>query len=356
MAREAPSAGHLNFESGWALGYWLNNAAQAWAAWHRGPGPSPGPELVCGLFRQLLAPLGAAGADLADLLAGLAALQNRTLVQDTFLAPDGRLQTLVGYLEGWDGMAEFQEAWQVAVVQPARVHPRDLPKHMEWYEGTLAPRLRSLEEQARPLAESCLALRSATDKRNHTGARELMTDACVGVELFHLRVRQVRGIYEAASGASLEEGLETSRASIDAGLALMSELDLSPQVAGWTGAPAPTSYPYGYLWPAATLFFWRRDHQIVARRVQEACYLNLYDPVEIGLPATFYKRGLKGLAWFLSGWMGYWPYIHTYAGCLSGPTESEPALEPVLLLQQQLWRRAQLPACKERFLCPRAAP
>jgi len=358
LASEAPSAGHLNFESGWSFGYWLNNAAQAWAAWHRGPGLME-PELssspagpVHSIFRQLLAPLGPLGSELADLLASLTALQNRTLVQDTFLAPDGRLQTLVGYLEGWEGMAELQEAWQIAVVQPARVHPRDVASHAKWYDATLAPRLRKLEEAARPLAATCRALRGAVVKR--AGAKELVTDVCVGVELFHLRVRQVCGIYAAAAGAAVEEGLETSRSSIAAGLALVAELNLSPQMTGWTGTPAPTSYPFGYLWSAANLFFWRRDHQIVARGVREACYLNLYDPVEIGLPASSYKGGLKRLARFLGAWMSFWPYLHSYSGCLSGPAGAEPELDPVLLEHKSL-HGSKATGCMERFLCPRVA-
>jgi len=123
-----------------------------------------------------------------------------------------------------------------------------------------------------------------------------------------------------------------SATAIREGLALIESLDLAPEWTQWTGISWPTSYPYGYLWPAATLFFWRRDHQIVARGIREACYLNLYDPVELGLPFSGYKSPLKGVARGLSSMFQWMPWIHTYAGCLSGP-QGEPVLDEVNTLK-----------------------
>mmetsp|Transcript_86070 Transcript_86070/g.242342 ORF Transcript_86070/g.242342 Transcript_86070/m.242342 type:complete len:783 (-) Transcript_86070:2-2350(-) len=327
LSREVPRAGHLNFESGWAFGYWINNAAQAFAAWSR----RNGEELIEErLFHSLLAPLGAPFDKVADVLFQLAALQNRTLVHDVFEGPEGYTpQTMMGYLQGWEGMAEAQEHFQVAVVMPPRVHPRDISKRGDWYIEALAPRLKALASAARPLARRCRALRAAHRGGDGGDAARaaLLKDACVGVELFSLRVEQVGGIYEAASGAagSPEGGLLRSAAAIREGLALIESLALAPEWTRWTGEAWPTAYPYGYLWPAASLFFWRRDHQIVAHGVSEACYLNLYDPVEIGLPFSRYKRFFQNLAHGLSKTLGWLPWFYHYAGCLTGPSAEPPA-------------------------------
>lgn len=329
LAKHAPNAGHLNFESGWAFGYWINNAAQALAAWHRGTDPATGQAMTSDtLFRLVLASLGKPGEDLAQIVAELATLQNRTLVHDIFVAPDGRGQTLISYLQGWEGMAEVQEALNFAVVQPSRVHPRDMPFHGEWYLSTLAPRLQALRTESHDLAERCRTLRSSLSNET-TSSRKLLQDACVGVELFALRVRQVDGIYLAATGAALEDGLEESAAAISAGLALIESLNLPQEWIAWTGQPVPTAYPYNYLWPAASLFFWRRDHQIVGRNVHLPCYLSLYDLVEVGLPDFLFKGALKTATSGLTKLGGWLPWFKRFAGCLSGPREEEPPLDPV---------------------------
>ena len=49
-----------------------------------------------------------------------------------------------------------------------------------------------------------------------------------------------------------------------------------------------------YLWPARTLFFWRRDLAIVERRVTDPCFGNLYDPAQVVVAGG--SRGLDTLA------------------------------------------------------------
>ena len=55
------------------------------------------------------------------------------------------------------------------------------------------------------------------------------------------------------------------------------------RIAGW-GHPNPTAYRYGYLWPARSLYFWKRDWLQVATGNYHPCLLNIIDPLEIALP------------------------------------------------------------------------
>jgi len=142
-------------------------------------------------------------------------------------------------------------------------------------------------------------------------------------------VAQVASVCAAASGAApADSGLAASAAAIELGHDLIAGLQLRPEWTQWTGEPLPTAYPFGYLWPAASLFFWRRDHQIVARGIREACYLNLFDLVELGVPYSEYKSTIKSLARALSAALSWLPWFRAYAGCLAGP-EAEPVLDPV---------------------------
>ena len=44
----------------------------------------------------------------------------------------------------------------------------------------------------------------------------------------------------------------------------------------------PTSYPYGYGWPAATLHFWEREEMIIRNRQGwNPFYMNIYNPLRI---------------------------------------------------------------------------
>jgi len=329
----APHAGHLNFESGWAFGYWINNAAQARATWTRGRHDDGAEYSAQTLFQEVLAPLGKRGRRLASILSNLTDFQNKYLVYEKFPDPNdpSKEQTLMGYLEGWDGMAEAQAHFQFAVVQPDRVHPRDISNHRQWFADYLAPQLKHLEMLTLTSAKSCKSLREEALAAKDPGYR-LLLDACVGVELFFWRVRQVRAIYSAAFNNDFTvRELARSESSIQHGLALIKMLDLPPEWSEWNGQAWPTAYPYGHLWPAASLFFWRRDHQIVQHSIVKPCYLNLYDPVEIGLPFSSWKAWYKQPAGWLGGFLSWAPWFSQWAECCSGPSADGPLLDAINL-------------------------
>eukprot|EP00928_Gymnodinium_smaydae_P087491 TRINITY_DN71748_c0_g1_i1.p1 TRINITY_DN71748_c0_g1~~TRINITY_DN71748_c0_g1_i1.p1 ORF type:complete len:740 (-),score=64.21 TRINITY_DN71748_c0_g1_i1:162-2381(-) len=322
LRHEMPSIGHLNFESGWPLGSWFNNAAQAAAAWS----VEQAPDFVS-FTAQILAPLPHAQS-LVQIVATLANIQNASLVFDRFVGKDGKTQTLLAYVQGDDGMNEAQDAWNIAVVQPKRTHPRDLDP--SWFESTLQPRFAALEASVRPLEEQCRAIRM----RLQTNASQdvLARDLCIGVELFSLRVRQAHAVYRAAAARARHsdpgEGLAQSHSAMIDATELLEQAQLDDAMTKWTGHAVPTAYPFGYLWPAKNLFYWRRDHQIVEHGIFDPCYLNLYDPIEVGMAdggewlwKIIAKYGKDALRWF--------PWLRKWAGCMSGPRTQPPPLDPL---------------------------
>eukprot|EP00928_Gymnodinium_smaydae_P087492 TRINITY_DN71748_c0_g1_i2.p1 TRINITY_DN71748_c0_g1~~TRINITY_DN71748_c0_g1_i2.p1 ORF type:complete len:128 (-),score=8.01 TRINITY_DN71748_c0_g1_i2:162-545(-) len=109
---------------------------------------------------------------------------------------------------------------------------------------------------------------------------------------------------------------------------LLEQAQLDDAMTKWTGHAVPTAYPFGYLWPAKNLFYWRRDHQIVEHGIFDPCYLNLYDPIEVGMAdggewlwKIIAKYGKDALRWF--------PWLRKWAGCMSGPRTQPPPLDPL---------------------------
>ena len=43
----------------------------------------------------------------------------------------------------------------------------------------------------------------------------------------------------------------------------------------------PTSYDYGYAWPAARLFFWHREEQMVMQGQMSPWFMNIYNPLKL---------------------------------------------------------------------------
>lgn len=43
----------------------------------------------------------------------------------------------------------------------------------------------------------------------------------------------------------------------------------------------PTSYPYGYLWPAANLHFWKREEAQVRDHIRNPFFMNIYNPLRL---------------------------------------------------------------------------
>eukprot|EP00930_Biecheleria_cincta_P041818 TRINITY_DN28729_c0_g1_i1.p1 TRINITY_DN28729_c0_g1~~TRINITY_DN28729_c0_g1_i1.p1 ORF type:complete len:253 (-),score=31.07 TRINITY_DN28729_c0_g1_i1:73-831(-) len=236
----------------------------------------------------------------------------------------------MAYMAGNEGMNEAQEAWNVVVVQPKRTHPREVDP--AWFKATLEPRLQRLIDATSPLASHCQALQEGFGADDDS--ENLVRDLCAGVQVFALRAQQVHGVYRAAVAHKsqdvtvFEDGLSRSQAAIVTAAKILGSLNLDVNATRWTGIASPTAYPFGYLWAANSLFFWRRDHQIVAHSVTDPCYLNLYDPIEVGL-AEGGADIWKYLAKYGKHIFDHMPWLRKWSGCMSGPKGDPPPLDPL---------------------------
>jgi hypothetical protein len=55
------------------------------------------------------------------------------------------------------------------------------------------------------------------------------------------------------------------------------ENDRYPEAQDFVPHDNPTSYQYGYLWPAASLHFWDREEQMIRQDDFSAFFMNIYD-------------------------------------------------------------------------------
>jgi hypothetical protein len=54
-----------------------------------------------------------------------------------------------------------------------------------------------------------------------------------------------------------------------------------PEAGVFARGPNPTSYQYGYGWPAASLWFWEREERQVAEGRRSPFFMSLYEPLRI---------------------------------------------------------------------------
>merc|ERR1711933_663579 len=49
----------------------------------------------------------------------------------------------------------------------------------------------------------------------------------------------------------------------------------------WGYGANPTAYGFGHSWPIHRLYYWRRDHAIVAERVMDPCYAPIVNVLDV---------------------------------------------------------------------------
>ncbi len=95
-----------------------------------------------------------------------------------------------------------------------------------------------------------------------------------------LRLGQALALREALSGSKASQ-LARSQELRQAASELLLPLKLNPlnypDASVFERHPNPTSYQYGYLWPAATLHFWRREEGMVAKDSYFPFQKNIYN-------------------------------------------------------------------------------
>lgn len=321
--------GQIIFSSGWEHGYWLNDLISARAAWDAQPEAKDDRAAMAALLDHQFAVYGDTAAPLRDLLLDAMDAQHRLLVLGEV---DGKkpenpdLRNGIAYLAGQDawsllggtiralGLSGYQ-------TQPDRIHFEALekdPQARAFYSRQVAPLLTEIVYDFSRLALRAEALAAKVSPE----LRPWQQEVAAGLRLNALRARMVHDLMEAAAARGLGQPGET-RARLDsardaletaeqlvAGQVAAYRAD-PDRIAGWN-IPNPTVYRYGYLWPARSLFFWKRDWLSVAQGNYHPCYLNIIDPLEVALPNPG-GDGRAGLARGLGPALGLGECLHPAA-------------------------------------------
>lgn len=312
--------GQILFSSGWENGYWLNDVLAGRAAWNTRADQDDAGALRAQL-QDTFAPYGPAAAELVELLQDTMEAQHRLLILgQTGAKPpaDVSLRNGIAYLAGQDTWSQLAGLIRSAGLSGYQTQPERLefealrhdPAALRLYRREIAPLLEAINVSFADLAHRADLLSAKVPAELQDWYAELRN----GLTLDHLRAELVYQLMEAAADKAL--GLrDSARARLKDGLNLLAEAEAvetdqvaqyradPARIAGW-GAPNPTAYRYGYLWPARELFFWKRDWLQVATDNYHPCLLNIIDPLEIALPnpAADARAGLARGLLPLLGW------------------------------------------------------
>lgn len=294
--------GQMLFSSGWENGYWLNDVLTARSSWNPGTEIADDRQYLEGLLQEQLAPYGPAAGELTELLLDTMDVQHKLLVLgQTGNQPgpkDVTLRTGIAYLAGqdtWSQLAGVIRGFGLSgyQTQPDRLEFETLrqdPSALKLYRAEIAPLLAAMNVQLGQLADRAQALAPKVPPYLAGWYAELRN----GLSFDRLRAELVYQLMEATADQALGQDASAKARLRDAlGILTQAEALAAAQtklysanperIAGW-GAPNPTAYRYGYLWPARSLYFWKRDWLQVATNNYHPCLLNIIDPLEIALP------------------------------------------------------------------------
>eukprot|EP01062_Namystynia_karyoxenos_P037106 TRINITY_DN2701_c0_g2_i1.p1 TRINITY_DN2701_c0_g2~~TRINITY_DN2701_c0_g2_i1.p1 ORF type:complete len:806 (+),score=279.42 TRINITY_DN2701_c0_g2_i1:73-2418(+) len=313
LERHPGLEGQWLFESGFRWGYWLPNvvAAEAqWAAPQRGVPPAG---RLAQLTRAVLAPLGPGAAAVADALSALAQHQHRLLVEGRPSEaapplPDVALVNGMAYMEGWDSQADLLAFLARAGVikgavttQPQRITPQQLLRGdagaLATYREHVDPLLGAMAAQ---FAADSAAIAAAAAAVNRTAAAaDLAAELADAARVFALRAAQVRPLYQYAAtcgparGAPPQANCSGLLAAAEAAVAEAQRIvprqearyglfaNGSARLWAYGFGVNPTAYGYGHSWPVHRLYYWRRDHALVAQGIDNPCFASILTPLDV---------------------------------------------------------------------------
>jgi hypothetical protein len=154
------------------------------------------------------------------------------------------------------------------------IHERILLRH-------LSERSSDLKQQSQNLEEALKEMPSL-DKIKNSELREM-------IRVTFLRIRHAFFLRRALGLRHDPNGFRNSLAEA-AAIRLQASQSMQliekkhnryPESLVFRESENPTSYPYGYAWPARQLFFWQREEDIVGRQIINPFYKNLYSPFRL---------------------------------------------------------------------------
>lgn len=332
--------GQLTFSSGWEWGYWLQEVVTARAAWDPRLDVEDDEEALRVALGPVVAPFGAVAEPVREILVEYVRAEQELLIE-------GRIggvppQDIVrrngqAYLQGFETFDDISElAEQIpglsfTMTQPGRLGLVEMrnPLHPPpGYSEEVEPLLAEMEERFGALAIDLLALQPQVPAH----ARPLYDDIVDAARMTALRATQVHGLYDYVDGywdapepwrlmrlAAAQDALDQAM-EVVAGREGQYRVD-PDRIAGWRDNP--TAYEFGYLWTVRTLFYWWRDEGKAIEIPINPCYLNIIDPVDVGLG----EGTLTSATDLLDTVFADVPGLGSVTECLNAPA-SEPPMPP----------------------------
>lgn len=332
--------GQITFSSGWEWGYWLQDWVTARAAWNPRMNQPVHELALRETLRPLLAVFGESASGIEDALIDAMVLQHDllTLGKVGGVAPSSVVrrngQAYLQGVETWDDVSALAAgipSLHASMTQPDKLGLVDMlnPLHdPPGYSAEVEPLLAELETRLDASAGKLEALASAVSGNG----RPLIDDLAASARITALRARQVHALYDYVDGkwdkpdSWRQARLAVARKALDDALLLVQTREASyrvpvERVAAWR--PNPTAYGFTYLWTVHNLFYWWRDEGKAVHAPVSPCYMNIIDPIDVGLGEGVWMDAAS----VLSELGKQVPGIGSLTECSVGP-KSEPPMPP----------------------------
>jgi hypothetical protein len=324
--------GQIDFSSGWEWGYWLNDVVTARAAYDPLLGEVDETSALSASLDPIVRPFGAAKEQVRALLLQTMSLEKTLLIDGIVggVAPQDIVRRNgQAYLQGFAAADDLSDlASSIPGMNTISTEPDRLglvtirsPLHGPPSYDQLRPLLQAMATEFDAVFQTASALAPQIPPE----AAPLFSDLTDALEMTSLRAAQVYGLYDYVTDTPAGMGrsrLSDARAALDRAATVVQGREAhyrvpASRIASWRDNP--TAYPYTYLWTAHSLYFWWRDEGKAVDAPLSPCYLNIVNPVQVGLgEGLLYDATLV-----LQTISNAFPLLGGLSECLTAPT-SEP--------------------------------
>jgi hypothetical protein len=354
--------GQFVWESGWMWGYWLPTIVAVRSHWVDLPAAEPetvssqSPELLKDMLIDIFGSITGSVAEarqLAESIRDIAVGQRDSFIGGHIpgqVAPKNvERANAFAYMIGTDGIADLLQFLHDAKLINATTQPHRLPYRELMHRGNHADALAEYKSVVGPL------MNGVTDQLARLGSNlrdalqspiagqpsnPLLLDLRDSMALLQLRSQQVQGLYEYAAcrgpwphlltncGAHLAQ----AETALSAGFPLVHAQEQryglfaqgSARLWAYGRDVNPSGYGRGHYWTVHSLYYWRRDQEIVTKGVFSPCFMSINDALELylGDGATGIEEALAHIA---KDVLQRIPFVGALSDCLV-PESHPPAL------------------------------
>ena len=279
--------GNVLFDSGWEMGYWLNDVAIASAMWNPRTDLSEDAAFLYHL-RHVQAVAGENAPKFTANLQAFTVAQHETLILGQV---GGKSPTNIdkhngmAYMEGWDAFQDLDDLIDTyidhnddAQTIPDKYSWVQVKKEHSLYPSDIQPLLDSMEPMFGKFVQMFKGYSSLK-------LPFPLSDVAPLIEVFQLRLQANNRLFKGVNNASQSFTYFSDAASLTlAANKLITQLlhDMPvdvDRVTAWRGNP--TAYRFTYLWTVRVQYFWWRAINLAAQDIRTPCYLNIQDPVDV---------------------------------------------------------------------------